>query len=296
MEKLNLGIIGMSEGNGHPYSWSAIFNGFDSEIMASCPFPIIPKYLNERKFPEDFLNHIADVTHIYTQDPSISKHIAEASKINNIVQNPKDLIGKVDAVLLARDDAENHYDFAKPFLKAGMPIFIDKPIATSIDKLKNIYSEALGKNQIYTCSALRYSSEVTLSEEELNQIGNIKIIEANSPKYWNTYSIHLIEPIIVNFPNRGKLLGVERKNSNNKHEVLIKWQNLQARLLMHGKEKHAISFNYIGEKMNVKKFFTDSFNPFKVSLENFTNIIIGKGNVIPFNEIKEIVTIINLGK
>jgi hypothetical protein len=135
-----------------------------------------------------------------------------------------------------------------------------------------------------------------LSEEELNQIGNIKIIEANSPKYWNTYSIHLIEPIIVNFPNRGKLLGVERKNTNNKHEVLIKWQNLQALLLMHGKEKHAISFNYIGEKMNVKKFFTDSFNPFKVSLENFTNIIIGKGNVIPFNEIKEIVTIINLGK
>ena len=24
---LKLGIIGLSEGNGHPYSWSAIFNG-----------------------------------------------------------------------------------------------------------------------------------------------------------------------------------------------------------------------------------------------------------------------------
>ena len=296
MEKLNLGIIGMSEGNGHPYSWSAIFNGFNSKVMASCPFPIIPKYLGERKFPEDFLNHKGAVTHIYTQDLSISKHIAEASKINNIVENPEDLIGIVDAILLARDDAENHYRFAKLFLRAGIPIFIDKPIATSTYGLNKIYSESLYKNQIYTCSALRYSSEIKLNKEELNQIGNIEIIEANSPKYWNTYSIHLIEPLVVNFPNKGKLLRVERKNKNNKHEVLIEWQYLQARLTMHGKEKHPISFNYIGERMNIKKFFTDSFNPFKMSLENFINIANGKGNVIPFNEIEEIVKIINLGK
>ena len=33
LSKLKLGVIGMSEGNGHPYSWSAIFNGFDREEM-----------------------------------------------------------------------------------------------------------------------------------------------------------------------------------------------------------------------------------------------------------------------
>ena len=26
---LRIGVIGLSEGNGHPYSWSAIINGFD---------------------------------------------------------------------------------------------------------------------------------------------------------------------------------------------------------------------------------------------------------------------------
>ncbi len=35
----NLGIIGMSPGNGHPYSWAAIFNGYNKEKMAKCPFP-----------------------------------------------------------------------------------------------------------------------------------------------------------------------------------------------------------------------------------------------------------------
>ena len=44
-ETLKLGIIGLSSDNGHPYSWSAIFNGYDPEEMARCPFPGIPEYL-----------------------------------------------------------------------------------------------------------------------------------------------------------------------------------------------------------------------------------------------------------
>ena len=48
--------------------------------------------------------------------------------------------------------------------------------------------------------------------------------------------------------------------------------------------------------MNIKKFFTDSFNPFKKSLENFINIAKGLSNAISINEIKEIVTIISSGK
>ena len=41
---LRLGIIGISEGNGHPYSWSAIFNGYNHEYAQDCPFPVIPDY------------------------------------------------------------------------------------------------------------------------------------------------------------------------------------------------------------------------------------------------------------
>ncbi len=44
MTKLTLGIIGSSSGNGHPYSWSAIFNGYDKSLMNDCPFDVIPKY------------------------------------------------------------------------------------------------------------------------------------------------------------------------------------------------------------------------------------------------------------
>ena len=91
---LNLGIIGMSPGNGHPYSWSAIFNGYNKEKMAECPFPVIPEYLVERK-PEDFGIDGAKVTHIWAQDREISRHVAESSLIPNVVENMNDMISEI---------------------------------------------------------------------------------------------------------------------------------------------------------------------------------------------------------
>ena len=41
--------------------------------------------------------------------------IARTCYIDNIVYQYEDMIGKVDAILLARDDS-NHYKIAKPFL------------------------------------------------------------------------------------------------------------------------------------------------------------------------------------
>ena len=45
-DNIRLAMLGMVDGNGHPYSWSAIINGtYDAEAMASCGFPVIPQYL-----------------------------------------------------------------------------------------------------------------------------------------------------------------------------------------------------------------------------------------------------------
>ena len=79
-----LGIIGLSYDNGHPYSWSAILNGYDKEKMAKCPWPNIFEYLNA-KDPEAKEVEGVQVTHVWTQDKEISKAIAAASLIENIV-------------------------------------------------------------------------------------------------------------------------------------------------------------------------------------------------------------------
>src|SRR3972149_10802337 len=128
MNILKLGVIGLSPGNGHPYSWSAIFNGYDPVQMEKCGFSAIPRYLEKQRFPEDCIPE-ARVTHVWAQSKEISSYIAKAALIPNVVDRYTDMIGDVDGILLARHDAETHIDFAAPFLEAGLPVYIEKPLA-----------------------------------------------------------------------------------------------------------------------------------------------------------------------
>ena len=44
-EENTLAMLGMVDGSGHPYSWSAIFNGYNPVEMKKCPFAAIQAYL-----------------------------------------------------------------------------------------------------------------------------------------------------------------------------------------------------------------------------------------------------------
>jgi predicted dehydrogenase len=189
---IKLGVIGMSPGNGHPYSWSAIINGYDRQAMSSCPFPVIPDYLGRQTYPDDFIKG-ARVTHIWTQDEAVSKDVARAALIDHVVETPEKMIGEVDALLLARDDFQNHVRFATPFLEAGMPVYIDKPLANTVDGAEKLYALERREAQIYTCSALRYARELDAVRARARDI--VKV-EAFTPKSWALYGIHIVEPIV----------------------------------------------------------------------------------------------------
>ena len=296
MKKLKLGVIGMSEGNGHPYSWSAIFNGYEENIMQECPFPSIPDYLSNESYPQNFLCHLAEVTHIWAQSPEISNHIAKASKIKNVVAHYSEMIGAVDAILLARDDAENHHEMTLPFLKAGIPIFIDKPFALSLNEANQMINAQQYNYQIFTCSSLRYAKELFLSETDKETIGSIYHVDATVMKYWETYAIHLLEPIIVNLPNRGVLKRVDKIEDSKMHHVAILWEEVSAAIKVTGNRIVPLEFTYYGSKGTVKKVFIDSFACFKASLFEFIQQIKNQENSISRKDTLELVDIIEKGR
>ena len=41
VKQIKLGLIGLSEGNGHPYSFSAIINGYDKQAMQKSDWSVI---------------------------------------------------------------------------------------------------------------------------------------------------------------------------------------------------------------------------------------------------------------
>jgi hypothetical protein len=78
-----------------------------------------------------------------------------------LVEKPADMIGKVDGMLIEAVDGTVHYERAKPFLEAGIPCFVDKPYACSLDDAKKIAELAAKKKlPLFSSSSLRYAPEV----------------------------------------------------------------------------------------------------------------------------------------
>jgi hypothetical protein len=292
---LKFGVIGISEGNGHPYSWSAICNGYDVGAMQLCPFPVIPQYLAEQTWPEARLKGV-HVTHVWTQDEKQSIFIAKAAKIDHVVSDPIEMIGKIDGLLLARDDAARHPEMALPFLKAGLPVFVDKPFALSTSDADTMWAAQQREGQIFTCSSLRFASELELSAAERVKLGEIKWVEASIMKKWDTYAIHLLEPLITQVLNRGEWQEVHRVSYGEIGMYTIKWDNLLAYLKVTGSITSPLALTYYGSKGSVTKSFTDSFGCFKNSLARFRDVVLGKVENIPMAETRELVNIIEAGR
>lgn len=295
---LTLGLIGLSDGNGHPYSWSAIFNGYNPKEMEKCGYPVIPRYLEEQSWPECRVKN-AVVDYIWTQDDFLSEKVSRSSLIKNIMSHPEDMLGSIDALLLARDDAENHYDFAKKFIEARLPVYIDKPIALTLNNLNRIYSLEQFPGQIFTCSALRYSKELTLTSEDRRRLGEIREIVAFTPNSWAKYAVHIIEPVLNILSDKESIKICNKVSGSLKGggaTVAVEWESgIKTTFFATGDGVTPIVIRVIGNKGMKELVFKDSFSAFKTALETFIKGVRNRTIESPrwFNE--KVVKIIEVG-
>jgi predicted dehydrogenase len=293
---LKLGVVGLSPGNGHPYSWSAIFNGYDLDEMATCGFPAIPEYLAKQVFPRDLIS-AAQVTHVWTQDKMISKKIAKAAKISCVVDHYSEMVGEVDGILLARDDAENHVKYAAPFLLAGIPIYIDKPLALNTADARGLFERQLYPGQIFSCSALRYAKEFQLSQSVLESIGEITHVHACVPNGWDKYAIHVIEPLLLLIPNRGKLKFSQAFPSGDATTLVAEYAaGVQVLISAVGTSKCPISIKIYGKKGWKEMVFKDTYFAFKSALSEFISGVRKHREPIDLNFTLEVVSLIEAGR
>lgn len=293
---IKLGMIGVSEGNGHPYSWSAIFNGYNPKEMKKCGYPVIPVYLNNQHWPDAQILG-ATVSSIWTQDLQLSRQIALASCIDHVSLSLDELKNRVDAVLLARDDSENHLEIAKSFLIAGKPIYIDKPIAIAKKALHDLYQLQQYDGQIFTCSALRYSPDLILSLKDKLALGKIVDISASTPKSWNKYAIHIIEPVLKMISNNDKLLKTKLiLNSNDSRTLNILWESgMTTNFTTLGEVQDEIQIKIKGEQSSKTLIFKNTFTAFKLALQDYIDGIVNNECRSPFEFNIKVVNLIEQG-
>lgn len=194
-QDIRLAMIGMVEGNGHPYSWSAIINGdYDAETMAQCGYPVIPQYLGAE--PKENLGIPGvKVTHVWCDDPRDAERVARAARIPNVVRRPEEVIGCVDAVIIPTDKGSEHVDRARPFVEAGLPLFVDKPLADCEDHLRQFVRWHRQGRPILSTSCMRYAREYRQIRDRIAEVGELRAISMTMSKSWERYGIHALEGV-----------------------------------------------------------------------------------------------------
>lgn len=291
---LRLAMLGMVEGNGHPYSWSAIFNGYDLEAMRHCPYPVISQYLEQQ--PQETLQiKQARVTHIWTDHRSEAEHVAKASLIPNIVNRPEEVIGQVDGVLIATDHGYEHVERCRPFVEAGLPIFVDKPLVDNAPDLQQFTNWVHDGARIISSSAMRYSKEFLPFRESTFSLGPLRFVSITTPKSWERYGIHALESI---YPILGPGFISVRNTGTLKRNIVHCKHESGVDVVVAAIDDMYGSFGVMqlcGTQGHAHAVMQDTFYAFKAQLQSFVDYIRTGMRPFPFAETIELMKLVIAG-
>lgn len=273
---IRAGLIGFSDGNGHPFSFSAIVNGYNPDLFKRSGWDGIYNYL-ERKDPSDFGIPDLSIHCVWTQDPTLTKTIAAACKIPIICGTPEEMLNQVDAVIIARDDWRSHLPLALPFLQAGKPVFIDKPLSLDLEELRQLKPYLLN-GLLMSCAALRYAVELDQFREDCTREPPI-FINGNILIDWERYGVHLLDGIFSAIPF--DVESVYSTGDNTRSTILNCKDGSVITLSCLGVTAKTFNISSYSSSSKASYEIDDNFTAFKRTLSNFRNMIISGTPSIP---------------
>ena len=269
VDSIKLGIIGINEGNGHPFSFSAIINGFDNEGMKDSGWDVIYNYLISRHASEFGFDNV-EVTHAWTQDPEQTRKLARASKIPHVVVDIDDMVDEVDGVIIARDDYETHFPLAKSFLEKGKFVFIDKPLSLDIAELK-FFREYLDDAKLMSCAGARYARELDEIRSGIASFGEMKLIRGTVVNGMEKYGVHMLDGIfgVTGF----QVKSVSCYQAKHTSMMIKNTDNSLIYIDALGSSSKTLQFDFWSDKKRFHAETNDNFSMFRRLLADFIAMI-----------------------
>ncbi len=194
-KNIRIGIIGAE--NSHTAGYGKMFNV-------------------EKKFPG------VEVKYVWGETDEFAKVAAEKGSIPNIVKNQKDMLGKIDALIVDHRHPKYHLEVATPFVKAGIPTFIDKPFCYRVPEGKKFLAmaEKLG-TPVTSYSSIAQSNATFDIKAQLQSMNNISQVTRYGPvdldsKYGGVffYGVHLVQPLLYMFGDDVEKVKITRNGKN----------------------------------------------------------------------------------
>jgi predicted dehydrogenase len=170
----------------------------------------------------------SEIKHSVERIPAITEEVRSLGV--EITGSIEDLLKKVDVVMLETNDGRLHLEQALQVLKAGKPMFIDKPIAASLADTLAIFEAARHYNvPVFSSSSLRFMPGAQKVAKE-NLVGKVLGADTYSPAtiekthpdlFW--YGIHGVE-LLFTVMGRG-CKSVTRTFTDNTDIVVGTWED-----------------------------------------------------------------------
>jgi predicted dehydrogenase len=279
---IRTGILGVSEGNGHPFSFSAILNGFDEARFARADWPVIQAYLRAQP-AERFGIEDVRVTHAWTQDAATTRRLCDACAIDQACADPADMLGAVDAVIIARDDWETHAPLALPFLRSGIPVFVDKPLSLDAGELE-VFAPFLRSAKLMSCSGLRYAAELDAMRQPEPATGPVRLVTGAVLNGLDKYGIHLLEAVASLGGGFQTPLSVTRLPAAHESYSLRLANDVPFHLDCLGAVGKTFHLSFFGQRGHQHFDLHDNFSAFRRTLEHFFQMVRTGVAAIPAEE------------
>ena len=192
---IRIGIIGAE--NSHTIKFGQLFN-------------------IDKRFPG------VEVKYVWGETEEFAKNAMLKGQIPNMVKDPLEMLGKIDALIVDHRHPQFHLKAATPFVKAGIPTFIDKPFCYRVEEGKEFLSMARASGTPVTS----YSSEAHIDatfdiKKQVEAMGEISHVTACGPVDLESpyggvffYGIHLVEPLMYIFGDSIQRVRITRSGKN----------------------------------------------------------------------------------
>jgi predicted dehydrogenase len=170
----------------------------------------------DKKFPD------VEVKYVWGETDAFAKAAMEKGAIPNQINQPMELMGKIDALIVDHRHPKYHLEAATPFVKAGVPTFIDKPFCYRASEGKEFLQMAKNVGTPVTSySSIAQSSATFDIKEQIASLGQIRqVIRTGTADLESEYGgiffygIHIVEPLMFMF---GEDISEVKVNRNGKY-------------------------------------------------------------------------------
>lgn len=144
----------------------------------------------------------AEVTCWWGAKRQDAEEMAARLGVSNVVDDPKEMLGQVDAVLVCAREAADHHALALPFLSAGIATFIDKPFTADASEAADLIRVARETGAVlFSSSPWKWSPVVNSLCDSLPKLGEVRTAIASGPApgdgfFYVSHSVELVQYVL----------------------------------------------------------------------------------------------------